>query len=104
MSTVTVTATAAVGTNAHGEQIVVTTACRKAIVTRYHGPTNTRGSRVSAKCEGGGRVSLAYAHELNSEQNHAAAAATLAAKLGWCGRMVGGGSPDQTGCVFVFVD
>ena len=83
--------------------ITVVEAFRQSIVTRYHGPTNTRGSRISAKCAGG-RVSVPYDHERNPEGNHAYAAATLAAKLGWTGRMVGGGTPDGTGNVFVFAD
>ena len=86
-----------------GDTITVAEPMRQAIVTRYHGPTNTRGSRVSAKCAGG-RVSVPYDHELNAGDNHAAAAASLAAKLGWTGRMVGGGTPDGTGNVFVFAD
>ncbi len=83
--------------------ITVREAMKQAIVTKYHGPTNTRGARISAQ-SAGGRVSVSYDHELTSGQNHAKAAATLAAKLGWSGRMVGGGSPDSTGSVFVFVD
>lgn len=55
---------------------------RQAIRTRYHGPTNTRGSRISAKC-GAGRVSVPYDHALNLYDNHAAAARALLAKLGW---------------------
>ena len=102
-ATVEVTAIAAIGTNARGETITFSLPSRQAIVTKYHGPTNTRGSRISAKCAGG-RVSVPYDYALNNDQSHAAAAAALAAKLGWSGRMVGGGSPDGTGSVFVFVD
>ena len=32
----------------------------KVITTRYHGPTNTRGSRIAATDEDGNRVSLTY--------------------------------------------
>lgn len=83
--------------------VEVREAYRQAIVTRYHGPTNTRGSRISAQYAGG-RIYVAYDHALSPEGNHAAAAATLAASLGWAGRMIGGGSPDGRGNVFVFAD
>lgn len=75
---------------------------RQAIETRYLGPTDTKSSRVVAKCCGG-RVVVSWDHALNVDQNHAAAAAVLAAKLGWTGRMVGGGNSLGTGQVFVFV-
>lgn len=51
------------------------------IRTRYVGPTNTRGSRVSAQCESG-RLTLPWDCALSSEENHAAAAKALAEKLG----------------------
>jgi len=54
----------------------------QAIRTRYVGPTNTRGSRITAKCEAGS-VSVPYDDALNSEQNHRAACDKLRAKLGW---------------------
>jgi len=101
-ATATVTESAAYATNDRGDGITIAVPSRQAIVTKYHGPTNTRGSRISAQ-SAGGRVSVSYDHELTSGQNHAKAAATLAAKLGWSGRMVGGGSPDSTGSIFVFV-
>lgn len=54
----------------------------QAIRTRYYGPTNTRGSRIVAKCEAGS-ASVGYNHALNLDGNHAAAAAALVRKLGW---------------------
>lgn len=54
----------------------------QAIETRYHGPTNTRRSRISARCEAG-RISIPYPHELNNEEGHDLAARTLILKLGW---------------------
>jgi hypothetical protein len=54
----------------------------QAIRTRYHGPTNTRGSRISAQCEAG-RLSVPYAHELSLDENHKATARALRDKLGW---------------------
>ena len=68
----------------------------QAIRTRYHGPTDTRGSRISAACEAG-RIYMPYRHELNLENNHAAAVGLLVVKLGWHtsrgdrATMVGGG-------------
>lgn len=56
--------------------------CRQAIVTRYHGPTDTRGSRVSARCAAG-RVTVPWDHALDVPGNHAAAVAALVRKLGW---------------------
>lgn len=63
------------------------------IVTRYKGPTNTRGSRViaTAQC---GRMVLSWDHRLNSEGNHRAAAEAFAAQWGWDGILLGGTLPD----------
>jgi hypothetical protein len=78
------------------------------IVTKYHGPTNTRGSRISASCAAG-RISLAYDHALNADGNHDAAALALINKLGWYGQYYAsgwfrGGQPDGTGNVYVLGD
>lgn len=73
----------------------------QAIITKYLGPTNTRGSRISAKAAAG-RVSVPYDHALNIEGNHTAAAQALADKMGWKGALVGGGVPDGSGYAFVF--
>lgn len=54
----------------------------QAIRTRYHGPTNSRGSRISAKCEAG-QVSVSYDHALSIDGNHKAACDALVKKLGW---------------------
>jgi hypothetical protein len=54
----------------------------QAIRTRYHGPTNTRGSRISAKCQGG-TLSVPYDHALDDEGNHKAACMALVDKFGW---------------------
>jgi hypothetical protein len=57
-----------------------------AILTRYHGPTNTRGSRISAQTADTGtcrRVTVAYRHERSSFENHTAAARELAEQLGY---------------------
>jgi hypothetical protein len=54
----------------------------QAIRTRYHGPTNSRCSRISAKCEAGS-ISVSYDHALNIDGNHKAACDALRKKLGW---------------------
>lgn len=81
------------------------TACashRQSIVTKYHGPTNTKGSRLAARCAAK-RIVVAYDYELNAGENHAAAAAALAAAMGWSGKLIGGQCADSSMC-FVFVD
>lgn len=73
----------------------------KAIVTKYHGPGNTRGSRISASDEDGNLVSIPYPYDLSGEAVYRAAADALCAKMGWTGEMVGGGI--KGGYAFVFV-
>ncbi|MBU6278593.1 MAG: hypothetical protein KGN78_05060 [Actinomycetales bacterium] len=72
---------------------------RQAITTKYHGPTNTRGSRISATTESGLRHYYPYRYELNSEQNHRAAALAMAEHMGWSGTWRGGAIP----CGYAFV-
>jgi hypothetical protein len=73
----------------------------KAIVTKYHGPSNVRGSRYSATAEGGNRVIVSADDRIGNEENHAAAALALCNKLAWRGELVSGGLPDGH-TVFVF--
>ena len=77
----------------------------QAIRTRYHGPTNTRGSRISAQCEAG-RIYVSYDHALNGDENRKVAARTLRDKLGWntsyYSPMFGGEFDGDT--YFVFAD
>lgn len=54
----------------------------QAIQTKYHGPTNHRGSRITARCDAGS-LTLPYDYALNIEGNHIAAARELALKLSW---------------------
>lgn len=54
----------------------------QAIQTKYHGPTNTRGSWVSAKCSAGS-IRHGWDDGLNATQNHEAAARALIVKLHW---------------------
>lgn len=56
----------------------------QAIHIKYHGPTNYRGSRFTAKCASGA-VTVGYDYELpcSSDGNVRAAVGALLAKLGW---------------------
>ena len=76
----------------------------KAITTKYHGPTEMIGSRISASDSDGNRVYIPYDHALNSEEAHRKAAVAFCAKMKWSGAdtMVGGSIKD--GYVFVFTD
>lgn len=62
----------------------------RAIRTRYHGPSNTRGSRYSATDDMGNRITLHCQPELNNDENHKAAAYALRDKMKWTGEMVAG--------------
>jgi len=68
----------------------------KAIRTRYHGPTNTRGSRISATDSDGNRVTISYDYSLNSDKLHEKAAYTLMEKMMWPNEVVGGGFGSDT--------
>lgn len=67
----------------------------QAIITRYHGPTNSRGSRIVAHCQAG-RVTHHWNYELNPQGNHRAAALELARRLGWDGIWVCGDTNNGT--------
>ena len=69
------------------------------ITTKYHGPTDTKGSRISATCEAK-RIYISYPYELSGSACHALAAKTLKDKMKWSGEMIGGDK--KTGMVFVF--
>lgn len=70
----------------------------KAILTKYHGPTNTRGSRISASDGDGNRVTVPY--DRAARYPHDAAALALCAKLGWGGTLIRGSVAG--GNVYVF--
>lgn len=73
----------------------------QAIITKYIGPTNSRGSRIKASASAGS-VTIGYDDALGVEDNHHAAALALAIKMGWekYGKLISGGT--ETGFVFVF--
>jgi hypothetical protein len=81
----------------------------QAIVTRYLGPTDYRGSRIKATCDAGS-ITIPYPHELSGEDVHRKAAEALVDRLGWneAGgyrpmRLVGGGLPDSMRDSYAFV-
>jgi hypothetical protein len=75
----------------------------KAIETKYHPATNTRGARLSARDMDGNRISIPYPHDSQpGEQAHRVAAEALLAKMHWSGRLIGGAT--RAGYAFVFAD
>lgn len=61
----------------------------KAIITRFYGPSATRGARIVARTDaeilrlpGTSRFVFPYEHGMDAEANHAAAAGALLVKLG----------------------
>lgn len=81
----------------------------QAILVKYHGPTNTKGARISATCAGG-RVYVPREYDVNINDDYARASGALIAKMGWVvdqgaaylGRWVGGTLPNGD-VAFVFV-
>lgn len=74
----------------------------QAIRTTYHGPTDHRGARITAKSGSGLKVTIPYPHELNSHEAHRLAAQTLCAKLGWKQPLAQGSLADSD--VFVLLN
>lgn len=74
----------------------------QAIVTKFIGPTNTRPSRIKALAEAGS-LTVAWDYGLSTDRNHAAAAKALRDKLGWTGRLIGGGMPQASSHHMAFV-
>lgn len=76
----------------------------QAIVTKYLGPSNVRGSRVKATCQAGS-LTLHWDDSLNPESNHRAAAIALADRLQWSGQWTSGGLPNgETAWVIISTD
>lgn len=72
----------------------------KAIFTKFHGPTDTRGARISASDSDGNKITISYPYELSGEYCHRKAADALCVKMQWTGNLISGGT--RTGYVFVF--
>lgn len=73
------------------------------ILTKYLGPTNTKGSRYKATHSGNcTSVTCAADYSLDAEGNHIRAAQALATKLKWEGKYIGGHT--SQGMVFVDAD
>ena len=73
----------------------------KAIITKYHGPTDRKGARISADDGDGNRVTISYPYELSGEAVYKAAAQALMEKMGWTDNLVGGAL--KSGWAFVMV-
>lgn len=73
------------------------------ITTKYHGPTDTKGGRISASGGPGGRVYRPYNHAITVAENHIAAACDLLSRANVkdSGRWVAGSRADGKGYVFV---
>ena len=54
----------------------------QAIRTKYHGATDTKGSRISAKCQAK-TIYLAYDSALDSDANHRKACNALRVVMNW---------------------
>lgn len=72
----------------------------QAIRTKYHGPTNTKGSRITATSASGLKVTIPMPYDLDEPDAHRKAAQALCAKLHWPGELIGGALSD--GYAFVF--
>jgi hypothetical protein len=71
-----------------------------AILTKYLGPTDTKGSRYKAYTSNGQSITLDADHRKDYDLNHDAAAKALCQKMGWKGSLVRGGI--ETGFAYVF--
>ena len=74
---------------------------KSAIITKYIGPTNTKGGRIKAT-SGNGRFSVTIDYPHEASYPYAEAAAALCRKLGWSGELIEGGTVN--GSVFTFAD
>lgn len=76
-----------------------------AIFTAFHGPTNHRGARYSARTADGARVFVAEDYERDAAEQHARAAMALVVKLGLAPATIArfGDTPDGRGYVFAIV-
>jgi hypothetical protein len=69
----------------------------QAIITKYFGPTNSRGSRIKATAAAGS-ITISYPYDLSGQACHRAAADALVKKMGWddphYGGLLGGQLPN----------
>lgn len=76
----------------------------QAILTKYIGPTNTKGTRIKAECAAKS-LTVSWDHSVDVQENHEQAAAQLAEVLGWgpdYGTLMSGCLPSGDYChVFV---
>ncbi|MCE2892016.1 MAG: hypothetical protein LW848_12970 [Hyphomonadaceae bacterium] len=73
------------------------------ILTKYLGPTNTRGSRIKVTTFSGSII-VNWDHQFSQAENHTLAAHALIKKRGWDNlRFHGGLLPDDTGYAFVCI-
>lgn len=61
----------------------------QAILTKYHGPTDKRGTRISAEAQAG-KIIVSYDYDLDDDDNHKKAALELIKKVGWENYLRGG--------------
>jgi hypothetical protein len=77
----------------------------RVVITKYIGPTNFHGSRISARAYGK-RIIVTWDDALDVRDNHERAARELAKRQGWldgaASLVVGGCSPDDSGYTFIF--
>jgi hypothetical protein len=74
----------------------------QAIVTKFIGPTNTKGARIKAVASAGS-VTVSFEYGMSHEERHQVAAKALCAKFGWPWDHISGSLPDGSD-VWVKVD
>lgn len=77
----------------------------KAVVTKYHAPTNFKPSRISVRAEGLPVMWFPWDYGKNGAANHLFCATQYAKKYDWLSRyrLVGGSLPDNMSYAFVVV-
>lgn len=75
----------------------------RAIITKFIGPTKTKGARVKVSSEHVPSIFLDWNTQITREENHETAAAILAQKYNWTGRLVSGLLPDCSAVAHCFV-
>lgn len=75
----------------------------KAILTKYHSPTNTKGSRISAHAEGVKSIYRSFDYTVNQEDLYKNVAIELCKIYDWPTDLLSGSLPNGD-VVFVFKD